>query len=168
MRDGARAYILVAGQHVEATWDQAQRTWVVGPPEDASASTSAAGAGTPPAAPQVSMDLLYMDNPVVRLPGGTLPRTPEGGATHRVSLLLRVQSPATHSVALAAPRLAFVGSDMFHSYPHPCANCRGHGEVEQGSEVLQVRMASSYNLLSHGNLYHMARMRTQTRACMSS
>jgi hypothetical protein len=82
--DGSLAHISVGGHQLEARWQQEQATWVV---------ALAATTSLPP--PQLS--LLYVDQPVARLPA----RETTTSTLHRASLLLRAGSP-TRSVTYQA------------------------------------------------------------------
>jgi hypothetical protein len=106
--DGAVAYIQLGGQEMRATWQQDTTTWVVA---EVSTSDNHITAAAP-----VSLSLLFVDHPVVRLPSqaGAARKSSSSSTTtttsmHQITLLLKSSRPAS--------AVSFTGSDASSAPP---------------------------------------------------
>jgi hypothetical protein len=97
--DGAVAHISLGSRQLKAEWSQEKGSWV---------TTQVMDEHTPPAATTpVHLSLLFVDQPVARLPPA--PYANNRPSMHRVSILLRRPQ--------SAPPLTFVGSDASSAPP---------------------------------------------------
>jgi hypothetical protein len=103
--DGALAHITLDKACLQGVWRRKQDRWTVQP-------------APPPALPGL-LALLYVDSPVARLPvtSENSSATSSASRYHRMSLLLKVQHPASS--------LSFVGSDASAAAPASNTNDRG-------------------------------------------